>query len=184
MMFTNSDLKYITNATTGSWVPETVDSKGSVGVYTSLAVDSQDKVHISYSDFTSGDLKYAKQCFEMDSDCDDTLDYEDNCPNDYNPLQEDTFPPQGNGIGNACDCECDFNCTGGVDANDVTAFLGDFGRSTFNNPCTNADPCNGDVNCDVNVDALDVNKFLEDFGRSQFNNPCPPCVVGDWCVYP
>jgi hypothetical protein len=98
--------------------------------------------------------------------------------------QDDTYPPQGNGIGDACDCECDFDCSGGVDANDVSAFLIDFGRSTYNNPCTNASPCNGDVDCNVNVDAIDVNKFLEDFGRSQFFNPCPACVAGDWCVYP
>jgi len=97
--------------------------------------------------------------------------------------QEDTYPPGGNSIGDVCDCECDFDCSGGVDAIDVTAFLGDFGRSTFNNPCTNASPCNGDVDCNVNVDANDVNMFLEDFGRSQFNNPCPPCVAGNWCVY-
>jgi hypothetical protein len=81
-------------------------------------------------------------------------------------------------------CEVDFTCDGDVDADDVTLFLVDFGRNTFNNPCTNADPCNGDVNCDVNVDAFDVGTFLEDFGRSQFSNPCPACVTGDWCVYP
>ena len=34
------------------------------------------------------------------------------------------------------------------------------------------------------VDADDVTLFLEDFGRSQFFNPCPPCVAGNWCVYP
>ena len=98
--------------------------------------------------------------------------------------QEDTYPPEGNRIGDACDCESDFDCSGGVDANDVTAFLGDFGRSTFNNPCTNSAPCNGDVDCNGNVDAIDVYKFLEDFGRSHFNNPCPPCHVEPWCVYP
>jgi len=108
----------------------------------------------------------------------------DNCPDEYNPEQEDTYPPGGNGIGDACDCECDFDCSGGVDANDVTAFLTDFGRSTYNNPCTNADPCNGDVDCNANVDANDVTMFLQDFGRSQYNNPCPPCVAGPWCVYP
>jgi hypothetical protein len=70
-----------------------------------------------------------------------------------------------------------------VDAEDVIAFLVDFGRSTFFNPCSNSDPCNGDFNCDVNVDALDVDKFLEDFGRSQFFDPCPACVAGDWCLY-
>ena len=102
----------------------------------------------------------------------------------YNPDQEDSYPPQGNNIGDACDCECDFDCSGGVDAIDVTAFLGDFGRSTLNNPCTNVSPCNGDVDCNVSVDAVDVDKLLEDFGRSQFFNPCPTCVAGDWCVYP
>ena len=108
----------------------------------------------------------------------------DNCPNTQNSDQLDSYPPQGNGIGDACDCECDFDCSGSVDATDVDSFLTDFGRSTFNDPCTNASPCNGDVDCNVNVDASDVNKFLEDFGRSQFNNPCPACTVGDWCVYP
>jgi hypothetical protein len=118
-----------------------------------------------------------------DGDGDGISDSQDNCPNTPNSDQLDTFPPQGNGIGDACDCECDFDCSGSVDATDLTSFLGDFGRSTFNNPCTNADPCNGDVDCNVNVDAADVNKLLDDFGRSQFNNPCPACEVGDWCVY-
>ena len=85
--------------------------------------------------------------------------------------QEDTYPPDGNGIGDACDCEGDFNCDGNVDAVDVDAFLADFGRSQFFNPCSNALPCNGDFDCNLNVDAADVDKFLEDFGRSQFFNP-------------
>jgi hypothetical protein len=120
---------------------------------------------------------------QTDTDTDGWGNLCDNCPSVSNPNQEDTLPPLGNGIGDACDCECDFDCSGGVDALDVTAFLGDFGRSTFNNPCTNSSPCNGDVDCNVNVDAIDVNKFLEDFGRSQFNNPCPACVAEDWCAY-
>ena len=89
----------------------------------------------------------------------------------------------GNVIGDACDCESDFNCDGNVDATDVTSFLTDFGRNQFNNPCSAVSPCNGDINCDSNVDATDVTLFLEDFGRNQFNSPCPQCVVGDWCVY-
>jgi len=132
----------------------------------------------------SGVDAIAGNTFDFDVDGDGIIIQLDNCPEDYNPSQLDTYPTQGNGIGDACDCECDFDCSGGVDAIDVTAFLTDFGRSTFNNPCTNASPCNGDSNCDVNVDALDVDKFLEDFGRSQFFNPCPDCVAGDWCVYP
>jgi len=99
-------------------------------------------------------------------------------------VQADNYPPGGNGIGDACDCEANFDCDTDVDANDVTAFLFDFGRSIFFNPCTNASPCNGDFLCDVDVDANDVAKFLEDFGRSTFFLPCPICPGGPWCVYP
>ena len=97
--------------------------------------------------------------------------------------QEDSFPPLGNNIGDVCDCEGDFDCNGNVDAEDVTAFLTDFGRNQFFNPCTTGSPCKGDFNCDTNVDATDVTNFLEDFGRNQFNNPCPACVAGTWCIY-
>ena len=118
----------------------------------------------------------------------ETENCDDNCLETYNPAQEDTYPPGGNGIGDACDCECDFNCSGSVDATDVTSFLLDFGRNQYTpvppGPCSNSSPCNGDVNCDGNVDATDVTFFLGDFGRNQFNNPCPACVVQDWCVYP
>jgi hypothetical protein len=108
---------------------------------------------------------------------------DDNCPNTFNPNQLDTFPPQSNGIGDACDCESDFDCSGSVDASDTDAFLVDFGRNPFNEPCINGNPCNGDVDCNVAVDAMDVILFLEDFGRNQFNDPCPSCEVGAWCVY-
>ena len=126
-----------------------------------------------------------QQCAQPgDADGDGIPDSEDNCPDTGNPGQEDTYPPQGNGIGDACECESDFDCDGDVDADDVAAFLTDFGRFQFNNPCVNGNQCNGDCECDTDVDADDVEKFLEDFGRFQFNNPCPACAVGDWCVYP
>ena len=51
------DLKYATNAS-GAWVTTTIDSTGTVGTYTSLAIDSNDNVHISYRDEGNG-LKYA-----------------------------------------------------------------------------------------------------------------------------
>ena len=107
----------------------------------------------------------------------------DNCPADYNPAQKDTYPPQGNGIGDVCECEGNFDCDRDVDADDVVKFLWDFGRSQYNDPCTNERFCYGDFECDGDVDATDVTKFLEDFGRSQYNKPCPVCIVEKWCVY-
>jgi DMSO/TMAO reductase YedYZ molybdopterin-dependent catalytic subunit len=120
---------------------------------------------------------------DYDSDGDALPDAADNCPNDYNPDQEDTYPPRKNGIGDACDCEADFNCDGNVDGGDVGAFLLHFGRSTYSNPCSDAIPCDGDFLCDVDVDGGDVEKFLEDFGRGQYDRPCPPCTGGEWCIY-
>ena len=37
----------------------TLDSIGYVGGYSSIAIDSNNKVYISYYDTTNGDLKYA-----------------------------------------------------------------------------------------------------------------------------
>jgi hypothetical protein len=42
------------------WNIETVDSDGSVGYYTSVALDSGDNPHISYRDMGNRDLKYAR----------------------------------------------------------------------------------------------------------------------------
>jgi hypothetical protein len=98
--------------------------------------------------------------------------------------QEDTCPPQGNEIGDACDCEGDFDCDGDVDGTDATSFKNDFGRRTYNNSCVSGNPCNGDFDCDNDCDGLDAANFRPDFGRNSFNNPCPACLAGEWCVYP
>ncbi len=110
--------------------------------------------------------------------------YQPNCPDDYNPGQEDNYPPQTNSCGDACECEGNFDNDLDQDAADTTAFLGDRGRFFYNNPCTALDPCNGDFDCDGDVDAADTTKFIEDMGRYLYNNPCPQdCQTGDWCVY-
>ena len=123
-------------------------------------------------------------CYDTeDNDNDCILQEEDNCPNHHNTTQEDNCPPQGNDIGDACDCEGDFDCDGDCDGTDAAIFKIDFGRSTFDNPCEMIDPCNGDFDCDQDCDGTDASLFKEDFGRSQFNNPCPACEVGEWCMY-
>jgi len=121
---------------------------------------------------------------EVDFFADDGISYsEDNCPDTYNPGQEDTYPPGSNGIGDACECEADFDCNGAVDADDINAFLTDFGRDPSFKPCTNEKPCSGDFECNGNVDSDDVTIFMEDFGREPSFSPCPDCAGGDWCSY-
>jgi ELWxxDGT repeat protein len=60
---TNDDLKYATCSSSctsaSAWTNSTIDSVGNVGSRTSIAIDSNDAVHISYHDITNGDLKYA-----------------------------------------------------------------------------------------------------------------------------
>ena len=97
--------------------------------------------------------------------------------------QDDTYPPQSNGIGNACDCEGNFDCDEDCDGTDASTFKTDFGRSTYNNLCESDDPCNGDFDCDNDCDGTDAALFKQDFGRSTLGNSCPVCVVGEWCVY-
>ncbi|MGB2340986.1 MAG: putative Ig domain-containing protein, partial [Candidatus Poseidoniaceae archaeon] len=57
------DLKYATCSSgctnASNWNNVTVDTTGNVGWYTSIAIDSNDAVHVSYQDHSNGDLKYA-----------------------------------------------------------------------------------------------------------------------------
>jgi hypothetical protein len=45
--------------TQSGWEMSTIDSNGNVAYTNSIAIDSNNRVHISYSDDTNGDLKYA-----------------------------------------------------------------------------------------------------------------------------
>ena len=117
-----------------------------------------------------------------DSDGDGIPDVDDNCPMNNNPGQEDSYPPQGNGCGDACDCEGNFDGDEDVDGDDAFTFKEDFGRSPFQIPCESGNPCSGDFTCDGDVDGDDAFTFKEDFGRSSFDNPCPACTVAEWCL--
>jgi hypothetical protein len=90
--------------------------------------------------------------------------------------QEDSIPPGGNGLGDVCECEGDFDCDGDQDGSDAAAFKIHFGRSLFSRPCTGEDPCYGDFDEDADADGTDAAQFKEDFGRSGFTNPCPACT--------
>ena len=160
--------------------------RGSITAYTNIEICIYTEGQVGWRDLNSNgiiDCIDSEYNTEPDSDVDSIVDYWDNCPTDFNPNQLDSYPPQGNNIGDACDCECDFTCDGDVDSFDVTTFLADFGRGNYDRPCTNAEPCNGDASCDGDVDSFDVTVFLTDFGRGQYDRPCPPCVPGTWCSY-
>ncbi len=55
----DNDLKYAYKIN-DQWNVETVDSEGSVGWDSSLELDSMDRPHVSYSDYTNHNLKYTK----------------------------------------------------------------------------------------------------------------------------
>ena len=122
----------------------------------------------------------------IDADGDEWADSVDNCPINYNPGQGDILPPGGNGIGDACECEADFECDGDVDGSDASILKIYFGRGLFNAPCNTFNPCRGDFECDGDVDGTDAARVKVDFGRSFIHNPCPEapvCAQPDWCNY-
>jgi hypothetical protein len=119
-----------------------------------------------------------------DEDGDAVVDTEDNCVGYYNPGQEDTYPPDGNGIGNRCECEGNFDCDQDCDGSDAATFKIDFGRNEFFEKCTAGEPCNGDFDCDGDCDGTDAARFKQDFGRSEFSDSCPECEPSvPWCGY-
>jgi len=72
-------------------------------------------------DATPGETYHIEMSFEADSDGDGITDVEDNCPETWNPDQQDT---DGDGDGDACDTECDWDDDedGDVDGKDLAAF--------------------------------------------------------------
>ena len=119
-----------------------------------------------------------------DLDADGVCDVCDNCSATDNSGQEDTYPPQGNVCGDACDCEGNFDGDSDCDGTDAATFKADFGRNSSSRPCRAADRCDGDFKCDGDVDGTDAALFKQDFGRNALNNVCPVCAgIGSWCYY-
>ena len=55
----NADLKYARRSAAGVWSTQTIDSKNTVGLYPSIAIDANDRPVISYYAKTGGNLKLA-----------------------------------------------------------------------------------------------------------------------------
>ncbi len=93
---------------------------------------------------------------------DEIDDFEDNCPDIYNPYQEDEYPPGGNGIGDACEvvptsspttttpppirttslpeCSSDSDCDDSIFCNGYEICSGGKCHSS-ENPCTESQTC-------------------------------------------
>jgi hypothetical protein len=96
--------------------------------------------------------------------------------------QEDMYPPGGNSIGDACECEGNFDYDQDQDGSDAATFKEEFGRSSFNDACTEYNSCIANFDNDQDVDGVDAVKFKEDFGRSPYHNICPPCADGSCAI--
>ena len=165
------------------YVKVTVDA-GVVTVSYIGNIREVDRTDTYFSTYQQGAVRRSFSFTPYDADSDGIKDAIDNCPTTPNPDQEDTYPPQGNGIGDACDCEGDFNSDGSVDALDLGLFSQELGKRTLpTNPCTNENPCNGDFDCNGAVDEADKALFSADFGRAKNRNPCPPREEEVWCSY-
>ena len=141
---------------------------------------------IAWVDDTSAEIEPICPLSGIDSDEDGISDQLDNCPETANLGQEDSYPPpDGNGCGDICECEGNFNAgeDDDVDGSDAAVFKADFGRGGYSGSCTSSEPCNGDFNCDSDVDGTDAAIFKADFGRGGYSSPCPPCLTAPWCTY-
>lgn len=149
-----------------------------------ISADYSNGIIVQYTYDEVGNRLTKDTAQSPDTDADGHFDNWDNCASASNPTQADTYPPDGNEIGDACDCEGNFTCDADVDGSDASTFKTDFGRSTILHPCIAGDTCNGDFSCDGDVDGSDASLFKQDFGRSSIQNTCPACVaVVEWCSY-
>lgn len=101
-----------------------------------------------------------------DIDGDGIPDVYDNCPNNANLDQVDSYPPGGNGCGDACECHADCNSDQKVNLADLVVMKQEYFRADC---ATN--PCSADCNWDDQVDLADLIMMKQEYLRAD----CPTC---------
>jgi hypothetical protein len=126
------------------------------------------------ADFSEGEIIVITDSLMPDMDGDSIEDVLDNCPNVYNPGQEDS---DTNGVGDACQCDCEpgnANGDGTYNIFDVTYMIG---YLYMDGPAPQPyEVCSGDPNCDCICNIFDVTHligYLYMYGLS-------PCDCNDW----
>ncbi len=97
-----------------------------------------------------------------DSDGDGIPDDDDNCPDDYNPDQEDT---DGDGIGDACDDDLDGDDIAN-DADNCAFVYNPTQEDCDDDGIGDVCDCPGDVDCDRDVDLSDLAQLLANYGTT------------------
>ena len=102
----------------------------------------------------------------VDSDGDAIIDLTDNCPESYNPGQEDS---DTNGVGDACDWICgDADASGGVNILDVTSIV----SYLYKGGPMPVPPARADVDHSAAINILDVGYTINYLYKS---GPLPNC---------
>ena len=135
----NTSLKYATldrHVSGDNWEIYTVDSNGTLGYANSIAIDSNDYIHISYVNYSSSAVKYATNAPSTGTQLDDDSDGVDNsadlCPNtpagetvDLDGCSDSQLDDDGDGVMNDAD-QCPNTSPGAsVDADGCALGQGD-----------------------------------------------------------
>jgi hypothetical protein len=128
------------------------------------------------ADFTDGEMIVVTDSLMSDMDGDSVEDLLDNCPDVYNPGQEDL---DNNGVGDACQCDCEpGNANGDETINifDIT-YLITYLYLEGNSPIP-YELCSGDPNCDCVCNIFDITHLIS----ALYLGGAPPCNCATWLL--